>query len=212
MTRRLLSLCDFSGSWSRPFLSAGWEVTRLDIAYPAGAGVAPDGAWLIGADVRTWQNCQRYDAILAAPPCTCFCRPAARWWSRQDADGSTKRDVELFRACLRICATAAFWWALENPPGRHQKLMPELGPPSWQWQPFHYGDPWIKQTYIWGTSRKPAPTNIVSTPPTRRTPNGRTQGRISFMSSSWQRQRSETPAGFAQAFYAVNAALKEEGK
>jgi len=25
--------------------------------------------------------------------------------------------------------------------------MPEIPPPSWQFQPWEYGDPWVKQTY-----------------------------------------------------------------
>lgn len=204
--KSLLSLCDYSGEWSKPFLVAGWEVVRLDKAYPNGVSKLNDGSSAIGIDVRHFKvRPERFDAIIAAPPCTCFCRPSARWWKRQDADGSTVHDIEVFRACLTICKTAKEWWALENPPGRHQKLIPELGPSSWQYQPFHYGDPWIKQTYIWGTARYPWPTDIVQTPPTRRTPNGKTQGRIAFMSSSWKRKREQTPSGFANAFFKAQA-------
>lgn len=186
----LLSLCDRSGVWSAPYATAGWQVILVDLAY--------------GIDVLTYNPPRQPTAILAAPPCTCFCRPAARWWSRQDADGSTLRDIAVFRACLRICATASAWWALENPPGRHRKLIPELGAPAWQYHPYEYGDPWGKQTYIWGTTVKPPVVAPVTPLPTRRTPNGHTQGRIAFMSSSWKRQREQTPAGFAAAFYAAN--------
>jgi len=207
MQKTLLSLCDYSGAWSAPFWWAGWHVVRVDIAHKAGFATGADGITLVGMDVRYIpQEHGKWNAVIAAPPCTCFCRPAARWWKRQDENGQTARDIEVLRACLRLCATAIDWWALENPPGRHQKLIPELGPPAWQWQPFHYGDPWAKQTYIWGTAAKPEPTNIVQAAPTRRTPNGRTQGRIAFMSSSWKRQRERTPAGFAAAFAAANGA------
>jgi hypothetical protein len=211
MQKTLLSLCDYSGVWSEPFHLAGWRVTRVDLAHPRGLCYCSDGSVRIGADVRDLQELwgpavmEPYNAVLAAPPCTCFCRPSARWWKTQDTDGSTMGDIATLRACLALCKTATDWWALENPPGRHQKLIPELGPPDWQWQPFHYGDPWHKQTYIWGTARKPEPTNIVMPPPTRRTPNGRSQGRIAFMSSSWKREREKTPAGFAQAFFEANS-------
>lgn len=186
----LLSLCDRSGVWSEPYVRAGWRVVRVDLVH--------------GLNVLTYQPDQQPDAVLAAPPCTCFCRPSARWWPRQDSDGSTQRDVAVFRACLLLCQTAREWWALENPPGRHRKLIPDLGKPSWQYQPYWYGDAWGKQTYIWGTANRPDPTNIVSPTPTRRTPNGHTQGRIAFMSSSWKRQREQTPSGFAEAFYMAN--------
>jgi hypothetical protein len=82
--------------------------------------------------------------------------------------------------------------------------MPELGPPAWQFQPYEYGDPWGKQTYIWGTAVKPPITNPVEPAPTRRTPNGKTQGTIAFMSSSWKREREKTPDGFAKAFFEAN--------
>lgn len=188
----LLSLCDYSGVWSKPYREAGWKVIQVDIAL--------NGLDVLKFDVNGWVP----NGVLAAPPCTCFCRPAARWWSRQDADGSTLRDIAIFRRCLEIAKLASDFWALENPPGRHRKLIPELGPPSWQYQPSDYGDAWWKQTYIWGTARKPAPTNVVTPAPTRRTPNGHTQGRIAFMSSTWKRQREQTPAGFARAFFEAN--------
>lgn len=159
----------------------------------------------VGMDLTEEQPGGVFDAVLAAPSCTCFCRPGARWWPRMDESGQTDRDIALFRACLEICRRAARWWALENPPGRHQKLIPELGPPAWQFQPWQYGDPWIKQTYIWGTAKQPPVTNTVEPEPTRRTPNGRSQGRIAFMSSSWKREREKTPSGFAKAFFEANS-------
>lgn len=159
----------------------GYVVVRVDLGHPAGESRAPDGALLIGADITRFDVPWRPYAVLAAPPCTCFCRPSARWWTRQDAAGETARNIAIMRACLRICATAYGWWALENPPGRHQRLIPELGKPAWQYQPYEYGDPWGKQTYIWGTAKKPPVTASVEPAPTRRTPNGRTQGRIAFM-------------------------------
>lgn len=189
--KTILSLCDRSGVWSAPYREADYEVIQVDLAL---------GVDVLKFELNAWQPY----GVLAAPPCTCFCRPAARWWVRQDADGSTERDVAVFRACLRLCQQATGWWALENPPGRHRKLIPELGAPAWQYQPYEYGDPWGKQTYIWGTAIKPPVVAPVKPAPTRRTPNGHSQGRIAFMSSSWKRQREQTPAGFARAFFSTN--------
>lgn len=177
----ILSLCDYSGSWSAPYVEAGYRVVRVDIGHPTGLAFSDDGSWLLGSDVTTLVWPERPYAVLAAPPCTCFCRPGARWWKRQDADGSTARDIAVFRACLAICQQASGWWALENPPGRHRKLIPELGKPAWQFQPYEFGHPWGKQTYIWGTAQKPPVVAPVQPEPTRRTPNGRSQGRIAFI-------------------------------
>ena len=116
------------------------------MGYEPGETVGSDGATQIGIDVTRFDVAWKPYAVLAAPPCTCFCRPGARWWKRQDERGETARDIAVFRACLRLCKLATGWWALENPPGRHEKLIAELGRPAWQYQPFEYGDPWGKQT------------------------------------------------------------------
>ena len=204
MSLLVLSLCDYSGVWSQPWADAGHRVYRIDSQHPTGLVKVSKNVHTIGADVQCDFGFLRPDIVLAAPPCTCFCRPGARWWKRQDADGHTERDIFVFRACLRICRTARLLWALENPPGRHMRLIPELGKPAWQFQPWEFGDPWHKQTYIWGTAARPMATKIVQPPPTRRTPNGKTQGRIAFMSGSCKNERSETPKGFAKAFYEAN--------
>lgn len=200
----VLSLCDFSGVWSQPYADAGYRVVRVDAQHEPGDRQVAENVIHIGADLATFSYPVSPDIVLAAPPCTCFCRPGARWWKRQDESGRTAADVATFLACVQICRMATRYWALENPPGRHIDLMPELGPPAWQFQPYDYGDPWHKQTYIWGTAAKPFATKIVSQPPTRRTPNGHKQGRIAFMSSSWANERSKTPAGFARAFFEAN--------
>lgn len=200
----ILSLCDYSGEWSRPYLIKGYEVVMVDLANEPGEWRMRDGSWRVGADVTRWDFPWRPHGVLAAPPCTCFCRPGARWWKRQDAAGETERDVAVMRACLRLCQLATGWWALENPPGRHQALIPELGSPAWQYHPWEYGDPWGKQTYIWGTANKPRVVAPVAPEPTRQTPNGKWQGRIAFMSSSHKRARERTPGGFAKAFCEAN--------
>lgn len=200
----ILSLCDYSGVWSQPYADAGYHVVRVDLGHPAGMDKGSNNVWTLGADITKLQWDAPPHAVLAAPSCTCFCRPSSQWWFRQDFMGETARDVRLFKACLRLCKLATAWWALENPPGRHTELIPELGPPAWQFQPWEYGDPWSKQTYIWGTARKPEPCNVVTPEPTRRTPNGKTQGRIAFMSSTAKRDREKTPEGFARAFFEAN--------
>lgn len=204
--RLILSLCDYSGVWSQPYVDAGYEVTRIDLAYGEAMRLIGPGVWEIGGDILTmnFSRANEYHGILAAPPCTCFCRPGARWWSRQDASGQTQRDILLFRTCMQICQQSASWWALENPPGRHRTLMPELPLPSWSFQPWEYGDPWCKQTYIWGTAAKPMPRCPVVPEPSRRTPNGKLQGRIARLSSTAKRMRAETPKGFAAAFFEAN--------
>ncbi len=202
--RLIVSLCDYSGSWSQPYVDAGYRVIRMDLGHPPGETRITDRLSHIGCDVTAWDFPWQPWGVLAAPSCTTFCRPGARWWKRHDERGETERDCRLFRQCLRLCQVATGWWALENPPGRQRKLMPDIPYPAWQFQPYDYGDAWIKQTYIWGSAVKPFATLSVQPPKTRRAPSGHTQGTIANMSSSWKRQREKTPPGFAQAFFEVN--------
>lgn len=107
-------------------------------------------------------------------------------------------------ACLRAVAIyRPAWWALENPPGR---LTDYLGPAAWSFQPWQFGDPWTKQTYLWGCFSSPTP--LVSSQARRTvTPvlvgESRCRDRTSRLSSKDPR-RSETPPGFARAFFEAN--------
>ncbi len=186
----ILDLCGGTSAWSKPYADNGYHVINITL---------PD------YDVREYvppQDIPVY-GILAAPPCNCFARVAARWWKQQDVEGKTARAIEVFKVCWRLCQEAKVFWALENPPSRHFTLMPELDRPSWQFQPYHYGDPWVKQTYLWGKFNMPFPTNLVKPLPTKRAPSGHTQGRIAYLSGGDIR-RSMTPPGFAKAFYEAN--------
>ena len=208
--KTILSLCDASGSWSQPYVDAGYYVHRVDLKYEPGTTQVTKNVFHLGCDITRmdWPWTWPIDGVLAAPSCTCFCRPGSQHWFKMDFYRETERDMKLWRACLRLATKAAelfgAWWALENPPGRHRDLMPEIGDPSWQFQPWEYGDPWTKQTYIWGTARKPPVTDPVEPEKPRRTPNGKTQGRIAFMSSSAKAEREKTPSGFAKAFFEAN--------
>ena len=199
----ILSLCDLSGVWSDPYLEAGYKVVRVDSAYPAGKRTFGNLTTL-GCDIHDFRlECKPW-AILAAPPCTTFCRPGARWWKLMDARGETARDVATFERSIELCRQAEGWWALENPPGRHRDLIEGMQEPAWQFQPWEYGDPWVKQTYIWGTAVKPPVTDPVKPEPTRRAPSGHTQGRIAYLPGSAKAKRAETPSGFARAFFRAN--------
>lgn len=199
----ILSLCDYSGAWSEPYLRAGYKVVRVDLGHPPGSSTTGN-LTTIGADIRVWELDFSPYAVISAPPCTVFCRPSARWWKRQDANGQTSHDVAVMLRCFELSQKAQGWWALENPPGRHKRVIPNFPRPAWMYQPFEYGDAWWKQTYIWGTAKKPLVIAPVTPEPTRRTPNGKSQGRIAFMSSSWKRAREKTPSGFAEAFFIAN--------
>jgi hypothetical protein len=186
LTKTLQSLCDFSGSWSAPYAEAGYEVVRIDLQH--------------GGDVRLLKFPGPVHGILAAPPCRVFCRPGARLWEEW-GEAELLEGLSIVDACLRLVAVCRpVWWALENPPGRLDKW---LGPPALSFHPWQYGDPYTKHTYLWGRFNKPLRSPVEPEKYPDYLPPGR-RDRTSRMSSSWRNQRSETPQGFAKAFFTAN--------
>lgn len=174
----VLDLCGGSGAWSRPYVSAGYDVRRVSL---------PD------QDVRYFCTHDTIHGILAAPPCTEFCIGGARHWKSKDPERLVY-GLSIVDACLRIVAIARpQWWCLENPVGRLRKI---LGAPRVIFQPYEYGDPYTKRTCLWGDFQVPIRCPVPVTEHNRHTKmlGGKARGAL----------RSITPAGFAQKFFESN--------
>jgi hypothetical protein len=188
----ILSLCDYTGNWSRPYELAGYQVIRVDLAN--------------GVDVRTLEHIEQpIHGILAAPPCTHFSKSGAHLWERK-GEAAILDGLSIVDACLRCVAIyRPSWWALENPAGR---LKNWLGPAKWSFNPCDFGDAWTKRTYLWGDFTPPAPLfapqarKAVAPAPMVGRPGCR--DRTTLLGSRGQRERSATPEGFARAFYEAN--------
>lgn len=139
--RTILSLCDHTGNWSRPYEEAGYPVIRVDLQD--------------GQDVRLLRRIDEpIHGILAAPPCTHFSRAGAWMWEAK-GEAAILEGLALIDACLRTVAIyRPTWWALENPIGR---LKDYLGPPNWRFDPWMFGDPYTKRTWLWGEFTPPMP-------------------------------------------------------
>ncbi len=172
--RTVLDLCSGSGSWSKPYLDAGYHVVQVDLP----------------TDVRLLHYPGPVHGILAAPPCTCFASSGA-WVRRTDAD--MRQALSVVDACLRlVVACRPVWWALENPVGSLKRW---LGPWRMTFQPCDYGDPWTKRTCLWGQFTPPAKTPVAPVEGSIITRK---------MGSRDRARRAVTPPGFAQAFFHAN--------
>lgn len=199
----ILDLCGGTGSWSRPYKAAGYDVRVITL---------PE------YDVRTYKPPENVYGILAAPPCTEFsvlnCIAAPR--NRDEAAG-----MEIVNARFKIIEQCRpVWWAMENPVGYLRKY---LGAPALTFQPWEYGDTWTKRTDIWGSFNLPikiydnwddVPNKLpIYTRPGRKKPN------FAYLHKSALRYipqlqfanpitdadfRAITPPGFAQAFFRAN--------
>ena len=193
--RLILDLCAGSGAWSAPYVEAGYDVRRITL--PA-------------QDVRHFVPPKTVHGILAAPPCNHFARCGARWWKAK-GDTALLEGLSVVTACLRIIAiTGPAWWALENPVGR---LRDYLGKPAYVFQPWWFGDPWTKRTWLWGRFTHPKTLALVPDPTTSvpgqgalLTQNGIRPDWVHHLPPSHDRAalRAITPPSFARAFFEAN--------
>ena len=204
MTEKIiLDLCGGSGSWSRAYQAAGYDVRLITL---------PD------YDVLDYEPSDKVHGILAAPPCTEFsilnCKAEPRQRNPQEG-------LKVVMACLRIIERAKpVWWAMENPVGHLREYM---GQPALTFQPWEYGDPWTKRTDIWGTFQPPpklytrgedVPNKLpLYTRPGRGKPNFAYLHKaalslipqLAFASPKTDADfRAITPPGFARAFFNSN--------
>lgn len=193
----ILDLCGGTGSWSRPYTDAGYDVLIVDpIAN--------------GQTVREFLETEKLRdirGILAAPPCTEFAGCGARWRAEKNPELLVDA-IQNVRDCLEIINRfMPLWWCLENPVGRlfpkskpKDACVPEIGPWKHTFQPTDYGDPWSKRTCLWGNFNMPIKN------PVERDPDPRIGQAVWYASPGPERQklRSMTPPGFAKAFYGAN--------
>lgn len=209
--KTLLSLFDYSGSWSLPYAEGGWQVIRIDQKIKR-----PDNYSTFNKDIgeidaewmyeNIFDNYGTVDGVLAAPPCTDFVVSGALHWKEKDKVKNTlfgphKRldhFIHLTMQTIRIVDLCKpDFYAIENPIGRIRKLCPEIGEP-WFFQPFWFGDPYTKKTGLYGKFKKPQKTNIVKPIQGSKTLS------LGGKSQRTKELRSITPMGFARAFFKAN--------
>ena len=185
----ILDLCGGTGAWSRPYAESGYDVRVVTL---------PD------QDVRLYKHLGRVHGILAATPCTHFSRVGAQFW-KEKGSAALLEGLAVADACCRIILmTNPVWWAIENPIGR---LSNYLGPPHFKFDPYEFGDPWTKRTWLWGRFVPPVP--IISEQARKGLPRAmaaNAPGWKGDVATALSRSalRSKTPNGFARAFFEAN--------
>ncbi len=188
MPKTIISLCDYSGNWAKPYKDNGFDVIQVEL--------------LLDQDIRLFKKIKDdVYGILAAPPCTEFAGSGARWWKNKNPQ-LLFDNIALVDACFRIIVVHnPKFWVLENPVGR---LVHWIGKPKYIFNPCDYGDAYTKKTCLWGKFNIPKknpvdPKFIVM-------PNGKRMSALHYFGSPKTRstKRGITPMGFAKAFYEAN--------
>jgi hypothetical protein len=192
----ILDLCGGTGSWSKPYREAGYDVRLITL---------PE------YDVLTYSPPENVYGILAAPPCTEFSL-AKNTRPRYFADA-----LKVINACLHIIWQCRIqnklqFWALENPVGFLRQF---IGKPHYTFEQWQFGEAKIKRTDIWGYFNEPVPT-VKEYPPELilMSPKGRCNARdwskincppeYKHLKLSRAALRAITPPGFAAAFFKAN--------
>ena len=187
--RIILDLCGGTGSWSKPYVEAGYDVRLVTL---------PD------QDVRTYHPPAKVRGVLSAPPCTVF-SIANNMRKQKRSASELLAGVEIVAHCLRIIVEAQpEWWALENPIGYLQERM---GRAIYSYQPWQFGDPWTKRTMLWGRFAAPRkrPVKPLYAGVGAGGPSGSGGIRKATKPRSGKSQaRAVTPSGFARAFFEAN--------
>jgi hypothetical protein len=183
--KTILDLCGGTGSWSKPYSEAGYNVINITLPY---------------SDVRLFEA-PTYPiyGILAAPPCDHFSVSGAQYWPYKDNDGRTLEAISVMDACMRIIFICMpRFWALENPVGRMKKY---LGNPKLIFNPCDYGDPYTKKTLLWGEFNEPEKNPVE---PVRVCSQGSWIQKLGGKSDKTKMLRGITPPGFSKAFFEAN--------
>lgn len=191
----ILDLCGGTGSWSRPYKEAGYDVRIITL---------PDN------DVLTYEPPENVYGILAAPPCTHFCNASSQYWNYYDSIGLTEYSLSIVRRCFDLAAQLKpKFFALENPKGRLRKLIPEQ--PIYEFYQYEFGGNFTKKTYLWGNFNTFLVKGPVNDKPIRFDEAKMSEyldvpDDYKFEENFSKRQvvRSMYPPAFANAFYEVN--------
>lgn len=236
--KTLLSLFDYSGTWSAPFARNGWNVIQWDIKLSEFMDIN-----LVDSAETSFELFDSVDGIISAFPCTEFAVSGAKHWESknpkllQDAIelvNQMERLVDLYRP-TDPDYDGIFFWAGENPVGRVASVT-NLGKPSLYFDPCDYagynnisdadmylldrirlknGDgvtkqeadliirtnTYTKKTCLWGQFNSPPKKRIE---PVKGSAFGSVMMRYGGKGPKTKEVRSNTPAGFAEAFYQAN--------
>ena len=210
MSKIILDLCGGTGSWSKPYKDAGYDVRNITL---------PD------YDVKTYEPPEKVYGILAAPPCEQFSFAKTTGKPRNLRGG-----METVIACLRIIwecqykikspyakETTLKFWALENPNGLLKRF---LGKPVFEFCPYDFGDEYQKHTYLWGYFNIPKKKPIKLPKRLKELSKTHSQPLAEYMKFDRLKtkeihpkfygkltrteRRAITPQGFARAFFEAN--------
>ena len=191
----IFSLFDLTKAWSQPYIDAGYTVIPLDLQ--------------TGDDVLDLSVAYLHErfpdiadayGILIAAPCTDFTLAGNRHMKAKDESGKTELSKELvFQALRLVDYYKPKMWVIENPAYSYIEDAAGLPKARYEFQPYDFGDPYMKRTQLWGNFNTDLPVA-----PVYPREGSKMWSQYGGKSQSTKNARSETPKGFAYAFFLAN--------
>lgn len=203
----VLSLCDLTGNFVRPWVEAGYGAVLVD---PAHGLSHTDGTTVALAltveeampEIADLLNRGRVELVASFPPCTDLAVSGARWFAEKGRKDSLfqARAGMVAESCRTIGAISGAPYFVENPVSVLSSLW---GKPDYTFQPWQYAgweakDNYTKKTCLWTG-------NGFSLPPVKLAVGlGEPDDRIHKAPPGPERAnfRSATPQGFSRAVFA----------
>ncbi len=135
----------------------------------------------------------KWDLIIAHPPCTDLAVSGARWFEEKRKDGRQQKSIEFFMKFTKLKCK----WGIENPIGIMSNLYRK---PDQIIHPWMFGDSFSKATCLWlHDLPKLEPTNIVDKGEFVTFKSGKKMSKWMADSYGDSHLRSKTFPGFARA-------------
>ena len=148
---KVLIACEESQAVTIEFRKLGIEAYSCDIIDCSGGH--PE--WHLQQDVLPLLK-EKWDMIIAFPPCTHLCVSGARHFAQKIADGRQQQGIDFFMLFANANCDKI---AIENPIGI---MSNKFRKPNQIIQPWQYGDKFSKSTCLWLKGLPNLqPTNIV---------------------------------------------------
>lgn len=149
--KKILLACEESQSVTLEFRKLGYDAYSCDLL-PC-SGEHPE--WHLQEDVIPLLK-QKWDLIIAFPPCTDLAVSGARHFEKKRANGTQQKSIEFF---MQFVDANCDHIAIENPIGIMSKIYRK---PDQIIQPWQFGDKAQKSTCLWLKNLpKLEPTDIV---------------------------------------------------
>lgn len=142
---RVLVACEYSGRVREAFRALGHLALSADLLPAEDRSI-----YHVQGDVRPLLR-DRWDIVIAHPPCTRLCNSGVRWLAERDLWDDMREGAEFFLECLNANADHV---AVENPV-MHKYAREIVGPHSFTVQPWQFGDDAKKRTCFWTRNLPP---------------------------------------------------------